>query len=592
MLGRSAGRLFALKKGGRHGVPLGWINGVAAALFTATSMPLVWRAATGVEAAHERFGIGALISMSLAVFALNAILLGLTVNRWTYRILLPVFLLVHAGATYFAWAYGVVLDTSMMRNVMATDLREAGEFMVPGLWMTIALLGVLPSMVVLYLPIRRPPVSEAVGLRALWVMGLVCLLLASLVTSYDRLASLMRAHKHVRYLVAPANVFVSTVRALGENRARRGQRMRIAATARQAPHPAGGRPHVLVLVIGETVRAQNWGLSGYARQTTPQLARRGVINFADVTACGSSTEVSLPCMFSMQGRHEYDAQEIVRSESLLHLLARAGVQVLWRDNQTGCKGVCDGLPFESFRDATDPAYCTPADGCRDEVLLIGLKERLRATRADTVVVLHMLGNHGPAYFRRYPPELRRFQPDCRIADLARCTREEITNAYDNAVLATDRMLARTVDVLASTPQVDSALVYVSDHGESLGEAGLYLHGLPYPIAPDQQLKVPMVMWISPGMKASRSLDVACLQQRAMRPAEHDNLFHTVLGLLEVNAEPYQRSHDLSGACSRRGAGALMNRQPAEHKNMVVRSAVSAPELATGERPARKERDDA
>lgn len=534
---------------GPRGVPVGWVTGGAALLFTLCSMPLVWRALSQPEALHLRVGVGAFAALSVAVFALNAILLGVIVNRWTLRVVLPVLFFVNAGAVYFAWSYGVVIDTSMMRNVLVTDMREAGEYLAPGLWLTLALLGGLPSLIVARLPLRRSPPAQAFSVRMLWTMGLFCVLMLALVSSYDSLASLMRGHKHVRYLISPANVLVSTVQALAGGRGRRGARTPITRYVSQVPHPPGGRPHVLVLVVGETVRAQNWGLSGYRRQTTPELARRGVINFADVTACGSSTEVSLPCMFSMQGRHEYDAGAIARSESLLHVLARAGVDVLWRDNQTGCKGVCDGLAFESFRDARTAPYCS-MDGCRDEILLDGLAARLRSARRDGIIVLHQLGNHGPAYYRRYPSELRRFQPDCRTPELARCTRQEITNAYDNAVLATDRLLARTIDLLAATSTVDTALIYVSDHGESLGEAGIYLHGLPYPIAPDVQLKVPMVMWFSPGMQASRGIDLQCLRRNATRSVEHDNLFHTVLGLMEVRADPYQASHDLLRGCAR------------------------------------------
>jgi lipid A ethanolaminephosphotransferase len=547
---------------GRRGVPIGWLITGAAVWFTATSMPLVWRAAWATEALHERAGAGTLVAFTAAVFAFNAILLGLIVNRWTVRMVLPALLVLHAGASYFAWAYGVVIDTSMMRNVLVTDMREAREYLVPGLWVTLLTIGLVPAIAVMRLPLRRAPLAEAISVRTLWLLGAICLLLLALVTGFDGMASLMRGHKHVRYLISPANVLVSTVRALSEIR-RGGPRVPISHRVSQVPHLPGARPHVLVLVVGETVRAQNWGLNGYARQTTPELAGRSVINFRDVTACGSSTEVSLPCMFSMQGRRDYDSDEIARSESLLHVLVRAGVGVMWRDNQTGCKGVCEGVAFESFRDARVPGFCT-AEGCRDEILLNGLEARLRAIRTDTVIVLHPLGNHGPAYFRRYPAELRRFRPDCRTPELSRCSREEIVNAYDNAVLATDRLLARTIDLLSSMTQVDAAMIFVSDHGESLGENGLYLHGIPYPIAPDAQLKVPMVMWFSPGMQASRGVDMRCLEARAARPAEHDNLFHTVLGVLEVRAEPYRASLDLLDGCARRVSVRPARAAPSTH----------------------------
>src|SRR3546814_945063 len=172
----------------------------------------------------------------------------------------------------------------------------------------------------------------------------------------------------------------------------------------------GARPRLLVFVLGETVRAQNWGLDGYLRQTTPQLAAmKDVINFPDVESCGTSTEVSVPCMFSPYGRHDYDAKKIRSHQPLLHVLQRAGVQVLWRDNQSGCKRVCDGLAFESMADATDPALCN-GKRCFDEILLSGLQARIRPDGRDRIVVLHMLGNHGPAYYQRYPPAFRRFTP--------------------------------------------------------------------------------------------------------------------------------------------------------------------------------------
>jgi lipid A ethanolaminephosphotransferase len=302
-------------------------------------------------------------------------------------------------------------------------------------------------------------------------------------------------------------------------------------------------------VVGETVRAQNWGLDGYSRQTTPELARLAPINFRQVQACGSSTEVSLPCMFSPWGRGQYDRDRIESSQSLLHVLDHAGVATLWRDNQTGCKGVCEGLPFESFEHARVPGPCTE-EGCLDEVLLDGLDAKLQASRGDTVIVLHQLGNHGPAYFRRYPERLRRFTPACETDDLSRCTQQEIVNAYDNAVLYTDEFLARTIGWLSRQHDHDAALLYVSDHGESLGEHGLYLHGVPYAIAPQAQLHVPMVAWLSPAFASARGIDVGCMRTRGEAPASQDSLFHSVLGLMQVRTPEYRQSLDLFSSCER------------------------------------------
>jgi lipid A ethanolaminephosphotransferase len=304
---------------------------------------------------------------------------------------------------------------------------------------------------------------------------------------------------------------------------------------------------LVVLVVGETARAANWGLNGYARQTTPELAALDVINFPEVTSCGTSTETSLPCMFSPFRRQDYDERKIRGHESLLHLLDRAGVSVLWRDNQSGCKDVCSGLPTDQLDESADPVLCD-GERCLDEILIDGLVAKISAVPGPLLVVLHQLGNHGPAYYRRYPDEFRRFIPACEAEDLSRCTKEEIVNAYDNALLYTDHFLARAIELLKAETSHASALIYVSDHGESLGEGGLFLHGMPYFLAPKEQTEVPMVLWLSPEYAASSAIDLSCMRQRASEPTGHDALFHSVLGLLNVRTSLYDQSLDLTASC--------------------------------------------
>ena len=307
------------------------------------------------------------------------------------------------------------------------------------------------------------------------------------------------------------------------------------------------RPLLLVLVIGETVRAENWGLNGYERQTTPNLSRLDVINFPDVTACGTSTEVSLPCMFSVMGRRHYDEERIRNSESLLHVVSRAGISTLWIDNQTGCKGVCADLPGEQLRGDINAKLCN-GEHCLDELLVARVAANLDPRRGDAMIVLHPLGNHGPAYYLRHPPSFAHFQPGCKSADLGDCSNQQITNSYDNAVLYTDHWLAQLIGVLKAAREYDSGMIYVSDHGESLGELGLYLHGVPYAIAPKQQTQVPMVAWLSQNLRARTGIGFDCVRREAMRPASHDNLFHSVLGLLEIESTVYDSAQDLFQRC--------------------------------------------
>ena len=307
------------------------------------------------------------------------------------------------------------------------------------------------------------------------------------------------------------------------------------------------KPLVVVLVVGETARAANWGLNGYPRHTTPQLSALPVINFANVMSCGTDTGESLSCMFAPGGHRRRDAVRDGNSENLLHVLARAGVAVHWRDNQSGCDGVCDGLPSDSVRALQAGGMCS-ADQCLDEGLLVGLEERLAAAQGAQLLVLHQLGSQGPSYFRRYPAPFARFLPACNHDDLSLCTRQEIVNAYDNALLYTDHVLAQAIGFLRQQTAYDTALIYVSDHGESLGEKGLFLHGVPYAIAPREQTRVPMVMWFSPGFASDSGLDMDCLRRRASQPASHDNLFPSVLGLLQVRTEVYRPADDLFAAC--------------------------------------------
>ena len=487
-------------------------------------------------------------SLYIAMIALHAMFLALILNKWTAKPVVSVLLIMTAGASYFSQRYAVHFDPEMVRNVLRTDALEASELMTPELLWSVLINGLIPAVMIWFLRIRSFGLGRALVRRALFLAGTAGVSAAALLISFQDVSSLMRNNKGLRYLVTPGNFIVSSASVLFEEAGnQRGPRRVIASDARMTKHAPGTKPHFLVIVVGETVRAQNWGMSGYVRQTTPQLAVMDVVNFTDVTACGSNTEVSVPCMFSLHGRRNYDRDAIRDSESLLHVLERSGVKTLWRDNQTGCKGVCDGLAFESYREPRENVLCDDQT-CRDEIKLQGLHEAIEESPGDVVVVLHQLGNHGPSYYKRYPPSLRVFRPDCTSADLGDCTQAEIVNAYDNAVLATDDFLARTIRMLADDKSHDTAMLYVSDHGESLGEGNLYLHGLPYAIAPQTQTRVPMVVWLAAGMRDYLGIDAHCLKDRATGPTSHDNLFHSVLGLMQVESSSYDARLDVFQSC--------------------------------------------
>ncbi|MBK6470755.1 MAG: phosphoethanolamine--lipid A transferase [Betaproteobacteria bacterium] len=522
------------------------------------------------EPATWTFALALLVMLT----ALHYLLLSLVCTRYSVKPVLAVLLVGTALATHFMQSYGVYLDPSMMRNVLRTDVAEARELFSWTLLPHLLLYAVLPLMLLWRVRVRPRRWTRAVGLRLATMGAALAVLVGTLMLVFQPFASMMRNHKEMRYLATPAN-YMWSIGAVAAAQAKGAAKPREPIGLDAAPGPdfrARSKPLVVVLVVGETARAANWGLNGYARQTTPELAalsaRNGqpgagtLLNFTDVTACGTNTEVSLPCMFAPVGRRDYDESSVRGRESLLHVAARAGVAVHWRDNQSGCKGVCEGLPQDEVSSLKLPGLCQ--DGrCLDEGLLAGLDERLaalarpagpahRAPEAPAptqLLVLHTLGNHGPSYFRRYPPAFARFQPTCNFDDLQKCSREEIVNAYDNALLYTDHVLVSLVAKLqAASASVDSAVLYVSDHGESLGESNLFLHGLPYAIAPDLQKRVPMTLWFSPGTTAALRLDTACLGRRTAQPFAHDHLFHTLLGLLDVKTALYEPPFDLAQGC--------------------------------------------
>lgn len=524
----------------------------AGLFFTLSSNGLFWRAAFAERdfagAGDWLFAAGLFVTLT----ALHFLILLVLCNRWTAKPLLAVILIATAFASYYMASYTVFLDPSMLRNVLRTDVKEAGELFSLGMLPHLVLYGLLPLLLLIRVRVVRDAWRPALLRRALSLVLGVLILGGALVAIFQDMAPLMRNNKEVRYLITPANYLYSLARVLGSDAsAATRERQQIGLDATLAPSwQTRKKPTLFVVVVGETARAANWGLSGYARQTTPQLAERDVINFAQVTSCGTNTEVSLPCMFSLQGRRNYDEDKIRGSESLLNVLERAGLRVLWRDNQSGCKGVCTGVETQKLDSAKVPGLCD-GERCFDEILTHDLDQVLADRQGNLVIVMHQLGNHGPAYYKRYPEAFRRYTPECETPDLAKCERETVVNAYDNAILYTDHVLAKTIDFLkAKSATYDTAMLYVSDHGESLGENGLYLHGVPYSIAPKVQVEVPMTLWVSPGYAQSFALDTDCLRQRAAQPATHDNLFHSLLGMLDVRTSIYDAGLDVAAQCRR------------------------------------------
>jgi lipid A ethanolaminephosphotransferase len=325
--------------------------------------------------------------------------------------------------------------------------------------------------------------------------------------------------------------------------------------ANLATPKATDKPPMLLLVLGETARMGNFGVNGYDRNTTPELAKENIVSLRGVMSCGTSTATSVPCMFSHLGKEDFESRKN-NYESLIDVFNHAGLAVLWIDNQSGCKGVCERVPQALTKELKHPTLCRGGE-CFDEIMLHQLDERIQALPAErrakgVVVVMHQMGSHGPAYYKRVPDEFKKFQPECKSNALQECSREQVVNSFDNTILYTDHFLALAIQWLKkSEVKSATAMLYVSDHGESLGENNLYLHGLPYSVAPPEQTTVPMMTWLSPGFEQLSRVSTRCLQSQRDKALSHDNLFHSVLGLMAVKTSVYQRELDFFAACEGR-----------------------------------------
>lgn len=523
---------------------------VAAAFFTAFANGRFFRLLLGThDAAAPKTWILAASTVAL-LFAVHLVFIAPFAWRRTLQPFLTVLLLANAVAVHYMNRFHVVFDASMMRNVFQTDAREASELITLRLLATVFLLGVVPAALVWMVRLEREPLRIALRRRVMLTGAAALLVFAAAGLSYKSYASFFRNHREARFMLPPVSFVASAVGVAAEGlREKDGPRIAVGEDVVLGPDwSASPRPVLFVLVVGETARAAEFWLNGYARDTNPRLRQEHVINFPHVDACATSTADAIPCMFSPFGSAS-SSTKAKRYESLLDVAHRAGMRVIWRENNSGCKGVCDGVETEILTDAAVPGLCDGGE-CFDEILLTNWDAVLGDARRSVLLVLHQKGSHGPAYYRRYPKEFERFTPACQSEDFDQCTPAEIRNAYDNTILYTDHVLGETIRRLAAARAWDTAMLYVSDHGESLGERGLYLHGLPRAIAPDTQTHVPMMLWMSPPFAARFGIDPRTLAARASRPYSHDNLFHSVLGILDLRTRAYDPRLDFTGGPDR------------------------------------------
>lgn len=457
-----------------------------------------------------------------------------------HKPLILLVLAISAICSHFMQSYGIIIDNHMITNVLETDSREAGELITWSLFGHLFLLGALPALLLLSLRITYKPWKRELPARIGVALGSALLLVALVMAGFKQAALFGRENKDLRMYIIPTYPIYSVVKAFkAHDKGKGAEPLRVIAA--DAVKPAHAK-RAIVLVVGETARADNFSLDGYLRDTNPELRKRDVFSFTDVQSCGTDTAESLPCMFSHLERADYSRSEAGKYENVLDILQRAGVQVVWRDNNSGSKGVADRVGFENLADAKDSELCGRGE-CYDDILLKGLDRVLRQNAGDILVVLHQKGSHGPSYYKRVPDRYAKFLPQCTQDNVQDCAPATIVNAYDNTIVYTDAVLSRVIDILKQQ-DVATAMLYVSDHGESLGENNIYLHGLPYMIAPQQQKHVPMIFWGSERFFREYGIARQTLTKELHASLSHDYLFHSLLGLFQVKTGAYRPDLDI------------------------------------------------
>ncbi len=490
------------------------------------------------------------ISSLFLIFTLTFLIFNLITVPYITKIIAILLLLISSISNYCMYAYKVFIDIDMIRNVFETNKREALDLLNLKSFIWIFITGIIPSVTVFFIKIRYSPFFKEIKIRLLSVLSSILITGLFTVTFYKEYASFLRNNREVRKLVNTINYSYSLFRYFQSQFQTKREFIKIDENAKFLAHKGKDKDNktVFILVIGEAARSASFSLYGYEKDTNPLLSKKDIVVFKNTTSCATSTAVSLPCIFSMKNKRDFNVTDEKYRENLVDLLHKTGYDVVWFENDDGCKGVCSRIENYNMVGQNNKNYCF-GDYCIDEVLLDGLEKRIKNIDKNTVIVLHTMGSHGPSYYKRYRKEFEKFKPVCETTDIQSCDKEAIVNTYDNTIIYTDFILSSVIDILKKFPNLRTGMFYVSDHGESLGENHIYLHGVPYAVAPKEQKEIPMVLWLSDSMKKQDYIDYECLKNNGNNNLfSHDNVFHSIISLLRIKTTIYNKDLDIFRNC--------------------------------------------
>ncbi|MBJ7554826.1 phosphoethanolamine--lipid A transferase EptA [Marinomonas spartinae] len=472
---------------------------------------------------HTIFTVFVVIYLETAL----ALYLLFLISRRLGKTLCVILALANSLAVYFVVTYNVILGTSMMGNVFNTKFSEASPFLSGKMFIYFVVLGMIPAWLII-----RTSVLKTSRLRLF--LHLILTIVISVTWVWFSGSTWLWVDKHAKQLggiTMPWSYVGNSIRF---------QIQKDEENVEQTPLPnatfRSNKKTVVVLVIGESARAEDFSLYGYKRPTNPLLSNSDVITLKNATSCATYTTASVKCILSYTNTSNLFGKNF---EPLPSYLQRQGIDVFWRSHNWGEPP----LKIASYINAKDLEKNCEGDECDyDGVLLSHLAEQIKASKKQKIfVVLHQSGSHGPTYYLKYPKAFEVFKPVCRSVELSNCTHQELVNAYDNTILYNDHFLDQLRTILKGL-NTASAFLYVSDHGESLGEDGVYLHGTPYSIAPKQQYTIPFLVWMSQDFIKQQHISVNKLKARAK--TTQDNVFHSVMGAFDMRSPIYNKDLDI------------------------------------------------
>ncbi|MBE8564979.1 phosphoethanolamine transferase [Vibrio sp. OPT20] len=460
-------------------------------------------------------------------------------------------LLTSSLVSYSMFNYGIFVDYGMIENVFETNSGEAASYLSSYSILWFVLMGGVPSLLLLFTDLERESWKDFAIWKAIGLLSSLIVIAIIAGLFYKDYVSIGRNNSHLKKMIIPTEYVASTAKYINNTYIKEpipyqeiGLDAQLKPEAKQAE-----KPTLLVFVLGETARVYNYQYYGYEKETNAHTKPYSPIFFSDVQSCGTATAVSVPCMFSNMNRSNYDRDKAYNQDNVVDIMNRAGIHSIWREHDGGDKAVAHRIKEMTLVAKDSDPLCNK-DVCYDTAMLENFEQDTQDLKQDSIIFYHISGSHGPTYFERYPDEHKKFVPDCPRSDIENCTKEQVVNTYDNTILYTDFFLSQAIQKLEKlTDKYNVALMYISDHGESLGENGVYLHGMPYSLAPKEQTHVPMIMWMSDGFAEQKGINQTCLRKAGKELSfSQDNLFDSLLGLMDVQTKEYRENQDIFAAC--------------------------------------------